>query len=154
MLDNIEFKIAQSEYFLEEMKGNEARPNEFLFNLSAFLGSVKSIMYFLEKQVKNTKNKKNKEWYYCGGRCEFYKNDDLRIILTMRDKDVHEQVDLKDTKKDVIIHLPVVGSFGQVITNDNWFFKGRPDKPLLELCENFLKKVKAVFEKIKNLEIS
>ena len=154
MSDDIKFKIDQSEYFLREMEKNKAKLNEFCFNLSAFLCSAKSIIYFLEKEAVPYKNKEIKKWWYCEEKCKIYMDDDLSIILKMRDKDVHKQIILENTRKDATVYLPVAGSSDKTTADDTWFFKERQDKPLLELCENFLKKMREIFEKLKSFKDS
>ena len=100
------------------------------------------------------KDKEIKKWWYCEEKCKIYMDDDLSVILKMRDKDVHEQIVLKNIRKDVTVYPSVAGSSNKTTADDIWFFKERQDKPLLELCENFLKKMRGMFEKLKSFKNS
>jgi hypothetical protein len=136
------------------MQKNKAKLNEFLFNLSAFLSSAKSTIYFLENEVKKSKKQRTKEWWYCEEKCKIYMDDDLSIILKIRNQDVHKKRIVEKIRKNVTVYLPVAGSSGETTADDIWFFKERQDKPLLELCENFLKTMREISEKLKSFKDS
>ena len=53
-------KLKEANYFLDKMRQVKANYEEFVFNLSAFISSARSVMQYIEAE---TKSKSNLSWY-------------------------------------------------------------------------------------------
>jgi hypothetical protein len=85
-------KIQEAEYFLFKTKPTLEDDNVFYYNLSAFLSAARSITYYMQKQYKTGKSKKDKkdfdEWYRPKQQ-KMRDDPELKYLITARDAAIH-----------------------------------------------------------------
>lgn len=164
------FKLEEAKYFFNQMKNNIKNRQALEYNLSAFLSSARSILYFMEKEFKNENwfaNITNKFNSYLKKDVNFKYFKEKRN-LTIHEKPVIPAVELsaEDTIKITDnMTIDVVDKNGNIIakltptskpddkglikTKDEknqqpqvfWIFDDRPDEDLFELCNQYLIKL-------------
>ena len=75
-------KLKEANYFLDKMRKVKANYEEFVFNLSAFISSARSVMQYMEAE---TKAKNNSSWY----EKKMLGSDILRFFRSNRDLNIH-----------------------------------------------------------------
>jgi hypothetical protein len=89
VLDQTQEKLKEARYFIKKMVQTQKRPDEFRYNLDAFINSARSITWVLQKQ--NAKNPKFIGWYE-KKRQEMQGDELLRFMVKARNVSVKEEV--------------------------------------------------------------
>lgn len=96
----IENKLEEAQYFLNQMKKYLDNPKVLGFNLSAFITAARSITYFMQKEYVH--NLRFENWY--NSKQEEMKKDTIcKFFHNLRNANVHTE--LPKTKRDVTVSL-------------------------------------------------
>lgn len=110
-------KLAEAKYFLERMRVVESNYNEFLYNLSAFLSSTRTITQYIIAEVKKNKNV---NWY----ETKMNNSDILKFFISTRNLNIHvvpcrleKNVEEKSNpiKIDLIFSPVAISSTGEIV---------------------------------------
>ena len=98
-------KLEEAEYFFEGMKRNMENDKPFIFNLSAFVTSARSVSFFMQKQYGGHKFS---EWYKKKQKL-FDSDNDFKFFNELRVATVHTKALLPNKRVSVSIMEPFAG---------------------------------------------
>jgi hypothetical protein len=166
-------QLDQAKYFFEQMKLNVKDQNAFKHNLGAFLSSARSVTFVLQKEY--AEDERFQKWY-SEKQEDMRKDKLLRFFLDKRDYVIHESpiepkgkvfITVYDTltaSESVTVTLKKPNGTEQIVyqtpeqetalstkpreteTGYQWFFEDCPEKDILSLCEEYLKKLGDILE--------
>lgn len=170
-------KLDEAKYFLEQMKINVTDKQVFLYNLSAFLSSSRSITWVLQKEY--SENPKFKKWYE-EKKKEMEKDKLLRFFIEKRNYVIKESpiepkgmtfirvVEQMTVEESITVSQKMPNGSQKVLFQTpkseekakpkqpeakiefRWFFDEYPDKDIITLCENYYKKLEDILKEAKS----
>lgn len=171
-MSDTQYKLEESEYFLDRTRENVNSPKYFSFNLSAFLSSGRSVTCVMQKEFRHCNG--FNEWY---GSEQGQMDPKFRFFKDMRDVTVHQRTIMPNKKVsvnikekimvnesvnvrvirngDVISENTSIPSPSVEIPDDNekekeyhisWFFMEYPNEDLLKVCQQYLGELRKLVE--------
>lgn len=162
-------KLEEADYFLDQMKINRDRYFPFIYNLSAFLSAARSVTLFMQKEY--TKIPNFSKWYNLKREEmkqdeDFNFFNEMRVT-TVHHKSVIPDQTLESVQPEIIyvsegLLIQPIDEDGNVLTEEKinskkdkklrtsekdrtfnilWTFKERPQKTVLELCQEHITKL-------------
>jgi len=168
-MTHTEIKLSEAKYFLEQMKQHIDSPEEFVYNLSAFLSAARSVTFIMQNEF--SKIPEFREWYGCKQK-KMENNELFRFFNGLRVAVIHKKVVIPNrnvkieftetiTVGDSIVvevrdkdgnllqryesdfqpESSVENEHEDVKTEVYWYFDEKPESDVITLCTRYIEEL-------------